>query len=502
VKRPGIPDGVQSAMDFICRGMESGRFAVGEYLPAISLLSTMAGVSSVTMSKAQVILKNRGILSGLRGQKTRVANRPPAPEPLENAEASHPQSAVPSSRQETHERIFRQMRRDILDGVYKPGSLLPLAKQLKTRYRAAGITIRKALALLHDEELVAPQRRHYAVARLSTADSGPRIGVLIQQYSLDAYDLGAATPHNHLSEIELQAATIPVSISVAGFDWQAGQWTMKQPCSVLPQDAAVRADMAGYIAAVSSPAEDYHDLCARLALVKKPVSVLDFDGGWMPLSPRNQLYAVFPVGVSSVPGKKVANFLLSLGHHHTAFFSVFHKSRWSRMRYEGVRDAYADAGYPDGPQLFWRSQDDWQVLVEISPQPGLPNLSTTPAVYDLLRNRIQMEAHLHPMFEQAIAMPAITAWVTANDAIAVCALEFLRARGVEAPGRISLVSFDNSVSAMTRRITSYNFNLPGIVGAAFRHVLRSNHRTQAPRPRTVEIPGAIVERETTARARV
>jgi len=172
------------------------------------------------------------------------------------------------------------------------------------------------------------------------------------------------------------------------------------------------------------------------------------------------------------------------------------------MRYEGVRDAYADAGYPDGPQLFWRSQDDWQVLVEISPQPGLPNLSTTPAVYDLLRNRIQMEAHLHPMFEQAIAMPAITAWVTANDAIAVCALEFLRARGVEAPGRISLVSFDNSVSAMTRRITSYNFNLPGIVGAAFRHVLRSNHRTQAPRPRTVEIPGAIVERETTARARV
>ena len=171
------------------------------------------------------------------------------------------------------------------------------------------------------------------------------------------------------------------------------------------------------------------------------------------------------------------------------------------MRYEGVRDAYADAGYPDGPQLFWRSQDDWQVPAEVSPQPGLPNLSTTPAAYDLLRNRIQMGLYLQPLFEQAIAMPAITAWVTANDAIAVCALEFLRVRGVDVPGRISLISFDDSVSAMTRRITSYNFNLPGIVSAAFRHVLRSNHQTQAPRSRTVEIPGTIVERETSGRAR-
>ena len=103
MKRSGIPDGVQSAMDFICSGIESGRFAVGEYLPVIPLLSTMAGVSSVTMSKAQVILKSRKILSGLRGQKTRVVDRPPAPEQLQNAEASHPQPPGPSSREETRE---------------------------------------------------------------------------------------------------------------------------------------------------------------------------------------------------------------------------------------------------------------------------------------------------------------------------------------------------------------------------------------------------------------
>jgi DNA-binding transcriptional regulator YhcF (GntR family) len=499
MKKSGIPGGVQSAVDFICTGIETGLFAVGEYLPVIPRLSTMAGVSSVTMSKAQVILKGRKILSGHSGQRTRVAGKPPA-RALEDDGDDLPE---PLAREEAHVRICRQMREGILDGVYGPGSLLPLVQQLMSRYRAAAITIRKAIMLLCEEGLVVPQRRHYAVARLSTADSGERIGVLIDQYAIDKYNLGAVaadTVENYFREIELQAAAIPIGTALAVYEWQADQLAVKEPCSILPHGAGERSDAAGYILAASFPAVDFRGLCARLARSKKPVSVLDFDGGWMPPSPCSQPYAVFPVGVSATPGKKVANYLLSLGHHHVAFFSAFHKSLWSRTRYQGMLDTYAEAGYPGWPQLFGRSQDDWQVDVNTPPLPGLADVSQIPAAYDVVKNRIQMGICLQPLFEQAIANSAITAWVAANDGIAVCAQEFLQARGIKVPGQISLVSFDDTVASMARRITSYNFNLPAIVIAAFRHILQSKPRSEAPRPRTVEIPGAIVERETTGRA--
>jgi DNA-binding LacI/PurR family transcriptional regulator len=500
VRRSGIPDGVQAAVDFICAGIESGLFTVGEYLPVISALSRMAGVSAVTMSKAQVILKRRKILSGLRGQKTRVVCKPPAND-LKSDDREAMQTGLPEPllREEACQRIHRLIQKDILHGVYRPGALLPLVKQLNRRYRASPRTIRKVLMLLCEKGLVVPQGRQYAVARLSTADSRERIGVLIQQFTLDRYNLGADEVHNYLREIESQAATIPVSIAIAALDQQGDQWMMKEPCTILSQGVD-HANMKGYILSVSTPAIDYRGLCARLARTKKPVSVLDFDGGWTPPSPCNQPYAVFPVGVSSAPGEKVANYLLSLGHHHAAFFAVFHKSRWSRMRYQGLRNAYAEAGYPDCPQLFWRSQDEWQTVSNVSSVPGPSDLSEAPEEYDAVKNRIRIGACLQPLFEQAIASPDLTAWVAANDAIAVCALEFLRARAIEVPGRITLISFDDSVTAMTHRITSYNFNIPAIVSAAFRHVLQCKEQLRVPPPRTVEIPGAIVERETTGRA--
>jgi DNA-binding LacI/PurR family transcriptional regulator/DNA-binding transcriptional regulator YhcF (GntR family) len=485
-------------VDFILNGISSGIFAKGEYLPAIPRLSRMAGVSPVTMCKAQAILKKRMILSGYRGQATRVGGRP-ADHPPETHAAPRAGRAGPAddrpaplTREDAYRKIFCRMRKEILDGVYEPDSTLPLVKQLKSRYRAAAITIRKAIALLCEEELVVPRRRRYAVAQLFAADAGLRIGVLINQTSLDSYDLQTGEGHNHLREIELQAAKIPLALTVTGFEWRTDQFAVKDPCAILPPADCSR--IAGYVLVTNTPAQDYRDLCARLALSRKPVSVLDLDGAWLPPAPGNQPYAVFPIGVSAAPGKKVAAYLLALDHRHIAFFSMFHKSRWSQSRYQGLHDTCAEAGYPDCLRLFSMSPDDWLAGNEASD-------AEASSVHDMVGMRTRMGSHLEPLFEQAIAVPSITAWVAANDYIAVCAKEFLHARGVAVPGRISLVSFDDSVSAMTHRITSYNFNLAGIVGAAFRHILQSKPHSLAPQPRTVEIPGTIVGRETTARAR-
>jgi hypothetical protein len=457
----------------------------------------MAGVSVVTLCKALAALKKQGFLAGRRGQATCVSGPDPGQSSRMKA-APAARIAEPFLREESHRRIFRRMRQEILDGFYEPGALLPLVKQLRNRHQAAAITIRRALSLLCDEGLVIPQRRHYAVARLSTADSGLRIGVLIQQISVDAYDLTAGEGHNYLRELELQAAKIPVGITVAPFDWHNDQWAIKKPCSMMPPADCSR--IAGYMLAVSTPSEDFRNICAELALMRKPVSVLDFDGGWIPQKPGRQPYAVFPVGVSSLHGKKAATYLLSLGHRHIAYFSMFHKSRWSVTRYNSMQNACAEAGFPECMQLLSRPEIDGQASDDKAAIPDLSGWSKLQTALDTLALRKRMNAALQLLFAQAISDPAITAWVAANDYIAVCAQEFLQAKGIDIPGRISLMSFDDSVLAMTHRITSFNFNLPGIVNAAFRHILQSKRESRSFRPRTIEIPGAIVERETTGAA--
>ena len=104
-------------------------------------------------------------------------------------------------------------------------------------------------------------------------------------------------------------------------------------------------------------------------------------------------------------------------------------------------------------------------------------------------------------FTRALADPTITAWVAANDDVAVPALEFLRERGVNVPQQISVVGFDDSVNALANQLTSYNINLPAILSASLRHILRTAPRQTATRAKIVRIDGTAVERAATGPAR-
>ncbi|MBD3216615.1 MAG: hypothetical protein GF311_28630 [Candidatus Lokiarchaeota archaeon] len=100
------------------------------------------------------------------------------------------------------------------------------------------------------------------------------------------------------------------------------------------------------------------------------------------------------------------------------------------------------------------------------------------------------------LFEKALQQPEITAWVAANDEVALWALDLLAEKGVRVPKEISVMGFDDRTEALQERLTSYNFNFRAIIPAMIDFVLRKErslaHRMRKP----LEIEGTIIERQT------
>jgi DNA-binding LacI/PurR family transcriptional regulator len=89
-------------------------------------------------------------------------------------------------------------------------------------------------------------------------------------------------------------------------------------------------------------------------------------------------------------------------------------------------------------------------------------------------------------------------WVGATDPVALGALRFLSDQGVDVPGKVAVVGFDDCPSAFLRGLTSYNFATREVVTMMLNHVLMPR---PTPRPASAEIilDGFVSERASTPR---
>jgi DNA-binding LacI/PurR family transcriptional regulator len=74
--------------------------------------------------------------------------------------------------------------------------------------------------------------------------------------------------------------------------------------------------------------------------------------------------------------------------------------------------------------------------------------------------------HSSALFAEAIAKTDCTAWVCPDDNTAIHALPFLKKWGKKVPTDISLVAFDNSLPARELHLSSFDFNMAGMVQQA------------------------------------
>ncbi|MHC2999745.1 LacI family DNA-binding transcriptional regulator [Microbacterium sp. HJ5] len=95
--------------------------------------------------------------------------------------------------------------------------------------------------------------------------------------------------------------------------------------------------------------------------------------------------------------------------------------------------------------------------------------------------------------------PEVTAIFAANDVMAIGALGAARDRGIDVPGQLSIVGYDNTLLARTRLINLTTVDDNGFgVGREAGRILRDRMSGAAPGPRSVTLPPALVTRGTTA----
>jgi len=66
-----------------------------------------------------------------------------------------------------------------------------------------------------------------------------------------------------------------------------------------------------------------------------------------------------------------------------------------------------------------------------------------------------------------------TAWIGANDSVALMAVDWLKARDIEVPGAVSVTGFDDTSAALRADLTSYRFDSASMARTMLLQILSS-----------------------------
>jgi len=247
----------------------------------------------------------------------------------------------------------------------------------------------------------------------------------------------------------------------------------------------------------------------------KPVAVLDETGyrerevDWQ----RYPRIRMFTVATSERAGLDVGKRLYTLGHRHVAYISPARHSSWCMNRCEGLVKAlgrenvhecatgrywfdYALQEQQRGPPEEHRLRSEARARLLTAgcvypPDYILPSPERYPAFKALLLQ------WLGPAFEEALADSTATAWVTANDVVALAALDYLGDHGITVPRDLSLASFDDSYQAFANDLTSYNFGLHALAEALLDYAVRGHGSSTRQAAVPAEAPGTVMVRQST-----
>jgi DNA-binding LacI/PurR family transcriptional regulator len=219
----------------------------------------------------------------------------------------------------------------------------------------------------------------------------------------------------------------------------------------------------------------------------------------------------------------MGRFLAALGHRNVAFLAPHDSPQWCMNRLAGLRQAlgvqissaevrtFASPGHALRDAALRVRGDAAQVssfaasesgTVHAAKARGIARALLT-AADDLSRvAQIARQAGSPGVvsYDQVLRDRSMTAWVGANDSIALGALRFLAGRGVRVPGDLTVVGFDDTEEAFLQQLTSYNFNAPAVMQSMLDHVLGyGRQRRSRTMPESVEIEGYIAQRGTSGR---
>ena len=444
-------------------------------LPSVRKLAQMYGVSEVTITRAVAVLKNEGIIKSFWGK----GNFP---------SGSSPESAFParyrgSEKVSKFQVTLNTFKQDILNGKFQTNLPLPPINQLTSMYCVSYSTIHKVLVSLLKESILKRNgtkylfftnritlRRRIAVIAFGTTSGSIKI---VTERERNFYQ--------HLSAAALRANADLEIISYNDF--------LDTPKYFIPDGHTLRSylkssDICGII--LSSYHMKESAVCLhQLVSLDIPLSVWIEDRSILQSVERYRYknLAFFDSSYSILPGMEVGRYLFDKGHKQMAFISPFHGSPWSQNRLEGLTKTTTGSQRPLKVHPFVISDflHDYSYMEKVIKashfENNFPLKKITGEIHPFMLNRISsiqneyntllrdalIFSHCLKLVTMASSVPAITAWVCANDLVACMVMDYWNYCGISWNSRPALIGFDNSFRSFECNVSSYEFNTKGEV---------------------------------------
>lgn len=499
----GKARGQERALSFLHENILLAVKSGNARLPSVQVMAGQAGVAPLTMWKAVRLLCTQGRLTARQRQGIHVVSG--AEMDLKESPA---EPVASRSQAQKWQRLCTTIEGDIVKGVHPPGVVLPSIKQLRNRYGFCFQTVKRALLSLHSDGVIEQHKNGYRVPAFMA--NRVRSTIIVVGWMLGDEVMRALDAECYKTGITLNI--IPLFPRDQLFDRIA---------------KAVRgcggdAIMGSIISITGGSSQQYQEMIRALLPLNRPVAVLDQYGGALdgPL-PGGRSVRVFSIANSLRPGWNVGRFLLGLGHSRVVYLSSAHEAMWSQNRLAGLADALGrtrsagmvipvtasyDFAVTETAQQEFLAEFDTRIREFDHKDPalkGLMNRVMTSHKSEIVEKIMwaQIEMQMEPLIRRALEYDGVTAWVAGNDRMALACLDWLQRNGIDVPGKISLIGFDDITAAFEKRLTSYNFNRMACVHAVLAYLLGEPQRgATAHAGKPVEIDGFVAARNTTGPA--
>jgi DNA-binding LacI/PurR family transcriptional regulator len=453
-------------------------------LPTTFEMAKAAGVSVPTMTKALRVLSRKGIIKTAPKKKGITIN-------LEFT--SLPSYQKNRSSLPKWQYLIRRIEEEIIPHLTNASSLIPSLKELSNRFGVSHKTLQKSLIQLEKIGRLQKFKKGYRVhPQFSVSGKRKIIAVLQDTFATDFlrvrpiyYDL------LHILEMICAHNNLLLDFLLYTEDGAVDNHSFKSICS-RPDE------ILGFI--VIAGADEHFPVFHLLHPTAKPVSVLDAETPDVrfPFLGSSR-FKVFQLAMSADAGSKTAYFLKDRGHKHIAYLSIWHEWEWSQIRLEGILNVYDRLG-PDfsvtpvciSIRNYYKDHKYYNRLVVKQNQ-------YDPFRVGYISNRLALKQPIEEICRKALENKEITAWIAANDYIALNCIDYLKKRKIAVPGDISIIGFDDIFESINYQLTTYNFNSYALIHSMYNFLSDSQHSGSPTKQTAMEVcDGYIVERKTVA----
>jgi LacI family transcriptional regulator len=543
---------VQRALGFIRQAIADEVYRAGDHLPPVRHVARMADVSVASVSKAIARLRKDGVLRSLQRGYVAVAGGSGS----ENGPAT-----VPATRR--WERARATVERDIIQGRLSRDGTLPSAKELQARYGVCFRTMKKVLDSLEADGIIVARKKSYHLAAPRSRRARPTIVLITEGRSIEKVAAVNQGINKLIDTLENECGRLGIAIEFVAYNFFDPDMLAKTRPLLANKDPVVGYFINIWWFEIKECRERLNDLISLLASYRKPIAILDEIGVFSP-PPHlgaDRCLRVFRIAARAA-GEEVARRLLYLGHTDIAYISSDHRPLWSVKRRDGLVEQFEKAGLAGRVRTFALGEFDgaYEIVLGMCRLPRedlrrilsvnrtreqvddllkrydrvrstgfvatldpsrvsavneqfevlrrLLDTGLAPAYFVRVRDSVfetaegeALELCLEQLFDRALADRRITAWVAANDTLALAAIRYLRAKGVRVPDDISVIGFDNIPQhAFENRLTSYDFSIGSIVHQMLWCIVRAEYRSRGTAESPVEVVGMIMDRDTLAKA--